>query len=122
MACRRCKEDLQPPLFASPRRCAFLDDGSFTPDNWNCATVEALLRIDAVPTLEGCDESLDVVSGRDYGGFLVLTRYKHRGKTSSAVHVGDFWPPRPLTLAVAERWLDGTFWNAEEESDDAGGA
>ena len=119
MACHRCEADRQPPGFGDPRKCAFLDDGTFTPENWNCATLEALTGEDSserpwpqwrTTEVNGMDESLQVVAGSDYGGFLVLTRYKHRGRTSSAVHVGDFWPARPLTLRVAERWLAGTFW------------
>lgn len=117
MACRRCREDPQPPEFGDPRKCAFSDDGGeFVSENWNCATLNALMSDTRLPLTEidGCDESVQVIIGRDYGGFIALTRYKHRGRTTSAVLVGDFWPPRPLTLAMAEAWLDGSFWNEQE--------
>lgn len=118
MACRRCVADPQPSgegwTFGSPRGCAFDDDGQFTHANWNCATIEALLDF-RVAQHFGSDESLDLIPfltdvwGRGYAetdGWIVLTRYKRRGKTSSAVRVGDWWPAQPLTLADAESALD----------------
>jgi hypothetical protein len=104
--CPRCAADPQPAHFASPRRCAFLEDGSFTPDNWSCATLGALLRITDMKEAYGDDESMQSIPVRvadeDDSGFLVLNRYKQRGCTSSAVHVGDFWPPKPVTLALVD--------------------
>jgi hypothetical protein len=119
--CQRCAADPQPSDFGSRRNCAFTDDGTFTPDNWNCATIRALFAAAGEDDgfgkfVEGWgdDESLQAFSARmrwldedgypESGtqGFIVLTRYKSRGCTSSAVHVGDFWPPKPVTL--------GDFW------------
>lgn len=112
MACSRCLADPQPTGYRDPRECAFDSEGNFTPDNWNCATLNLLSNAERFErTLYGCDESVqtipvpydDDLSITD--GFIVLTRYKHRGKISAAVWMGDFWPIKPLTLEVAERSL-----------------
>lgn len=116
MACHRCINDPQPEGCGDPRRCAFTPMGYFTPNNWNCGTLEALMDLGTMAEVWGTDESMQVIKGKDFGGFLVLTRYKRRGRTSSAVHVGDFYPQRALTLDVAEKWIAGTFW----DEDDAG--
>lgn len=121
MPCPRCTADPQPGgegWTSSPRSCAFNADGEFTERNWNCATITALLELDRDPTgyrdpffgtpsILGNDESMDLIHVPEdvYGGWIVLNRYKRRGRTSSAVHVGDFWPARPLTLALAEAVL-----------------
>lgn len=66
--------------------------------------------------LHGEDESLQIVanpcdrgleSNPLGGGWIVLTRYKHRGRCSSAVWVGTHWPPVPLSLELAELRLRG---------------
>lgn len=119
--CPRCRADPHPANFGSPRNCAFTADGLFTPDNWNCATIDALFNaagdsavrlygndesMDAIPALVDCDEMADENDPNEdpiCGGFLILSRYKHRGCTSSAVRVGDFFPPQPVTLALVER-------------------
>lgn len=117
--CPRCAADPQPSgedwTFGSPRRCAFNEDGTFTSENWQCATLEELLahRGDCWTRGPGCprgthihgdDESLDVFPVLDEGescGWIVLTRYKHRGKTSTATRI-DSYESRPLTFADAE--------------------
>jgi hypothetical protein len=138
--CHRCLADPQPDGFDSPRRCAFLENGQFTPDNWNCATISALIdrERDACGDRDvdhyGNDESMQIIcythtEGTD--GFIVFNRYKQRGCTSSAMHVGDFWPARPLTLSLAEAVLAKTplapgddvppteiTWNTEPFEDD----
>lgn len=114
MACPLCLADPMPRYFGSPRKCAFNEDGSFNQDNWNCATISSLLVFvnDRKGDIHGNDESMQLiyayqdVDGEMMGnGWIVLTRYKQRGRTDSAVHVGQFWPPRPLTLAMAEELL-----------------
>lgn len=107
--CARCAADVRPANFGSDRNCAFNEDGSFTPDNWNCGTISALICGDesALTIVSGCDETVEVIRGEEHGGFIVLSRYKRRGCTSSALLVGDFWPARPLTLQMAEAWLAG---------------
>ena len=136
-ACPRCEADPQPQNFGSPRNCAFkrdrLADGSmlivpsdysFTPDNWQCATMTALIDAydrDRKKVIYGHDESMNIIpcdpdADSDYGGWIVLTRYKSRGKVSSAVHVGDFYPPRPLTVALAEATI--TFLQRRQREDE----
>jgi hypothetical protein len=116
MSCAHCRQDPQPPHFGNARKCAFDDDGYFTPDNWNCATMAKLLEAaapapradeavqDTVVALYGNDESMHVVMcSEEDGGWIVVTRYKMRGRTSSAVWVGDFYPSRLVTQALVER-------------------
>jgi len=106
--CPRCAADPRPENFGNDRQCAFSADGSFSPDNWNCATMSLLVDA-AQNVIHGCDEQMEVrpVNREDYGGWLITSRYKHRGCTSSAIIVGDFYPPVPLTLARAEAILSG---------------
>jgi hypothetical protein len=105
--CLRCLADPQPSNFGSLRSCAFDAKGNFTPDNWRCATMDLLLELKQ-QEVDGSDESMQIipVNGDEASGWLVLTRYKHRGCTSSAVVVGDFWPPKPLTLMAAEKIIN----------------
>ena len=111
--CPRCAADVRPTNFGSDRTCAFNADGSFTPDNWNCATLDALMERECFDERRS-DESIQIIWGDNFGGFIVLTRYKNRGCTSSALLVGDFWPAKPLTFTIAQSWLDGSFWRKSE--------
>ena len=109
--CERCAADPQPEWYGSPRNCAFTPEGAFTDDNWNCATLIEVLRRrrDFDGDIHGDDERIELtdVPREDdevtNDGWLVTSRYKSRGRTSSAVWVGDFFPPRPFTRDVAER-------------------
>jgi hypothetical protein len=112
--CPRCQNDPQPPNYGSPRRCAFTEKElrliEFTPDNWNCGTLSALVASadpDSKHTQYGDDESLDLIlcDPDAERGWIVLTRYKSRGTCSSAVHVGDFWPARIVTLDLVEKTI-----------------
>lgn len=122
MSCPRCLADPQPESFGpfgSPRTCAFDVEGRFTPENWNCATICLLLELAETkhqqsrqyqPDIWGEDESMQIVWGQGHdheheSGWVIFTRYKHRGCTSSAVHCGDFWPPRPLTIELADHLI-----------------
>lgn len=105
--CPRCAADPKPEHFGDPRQCAFDAEGNFTPENWNCATMDAILGPEPV-TVHGSEERMEATptrldDGEDYGGFIVTCRHKNRGRTSSAIYVGDFFPSQPLTLALAER-------------------
>ncbi len=114
--CPRCASDPQPANFASPRGCAFMEDGTFTPGNWNCATIGALLERQQGEEHWGDDEHMEVVSVRrefkDLDGYddtitdgwLVLCRYKHRGCTDNAMHFTRHGC-HPLTLELAEEIL-----------------
>lgn len=119
MSCPRCTAD-PTPRNSAPRSCAFDTAGVFTPDNWRCATLEALTSTNegarlacSAARLYGHDETIDIVPAAlliedhddGWDGWIVLTRYKQRGRCSSAVHVGDFFPARPITLALAEATL-----------------
>lgn len=106
--CPACAADLKPVGFASPRNCAFTESGDFTPDNWNCATIAAMMsRVEG--ELLGDDETGEIIPVRtsktETNGWIIMTRYKSRGCTSSAVHVGDFWPPRPVTYEMAAAFV-----------------
>ena len=111
MGCSRCQADPRPKHFGDPRRCAFTDGGEFTPENWNCASIEAML------TREGMDDCVEFGDNESFEhtyvpeigehetGWIITSRYKTRGCTSSAIMVGDFYPPRPVTLELVERLL-----------------
>ncbi len=129
--CARCEADPQPKDFGSPRGCAFKADTfgadpstiPFNEDNWNCATITALLDAydpDRRKTIYGDDESMQIVPVYEQGeygwnarGWIVLTRYKSRGKVSSAVHVGDFYQPREVTLKLVEE--TAAYWKLQRE-------
>ncbi len=121
--CPRCIAAPRPSTFANERRCAFTADGTFTPDNWRCGTLDALIgpsapvQPGAGATVNGRDESLDVVMAHpDDGGWFIFGRYKRRGCTDFARHVvrGETMADRqaleqaedhvgPVTLALVER-------------------
>lgn len=114
MPCTRCAVDPQPENFGSPRRCAFDDAGTFTGENWNCATIHALLEHQQGAEHYGDDEHAEVVSvprrgigedGEVYvdgtDGWIITARYKHRGQTSAAVHLTQDGA-KPVTLALVE--------------------
>lgn len=111
--CQRCEADPQPENFGSPRNCAFDEQGVFTSDNWNCATLDALLAHQQGDEHYGEDEHMEVVSVRvrwtdengydesGTDGWIVTARYKHRGCTSNAAHVTQRGT-HPLTLKLVE--------------------
>ncbi len=136
--CERCERDPKPTNFGSARGCAFPSDSYgknpaeifFSPDNWNCATITALLDEydpDRRKTIYGNDESLDLVpavpADGDFEpeprGWLVLTRYKRRGKVSSIVYVGDFYQPEAVSLALVETTI--AYWRERRASERATG-
>lgn len=109
--CPRCAADPKPEGFGDERNCAFDAAGNFTPDNWNCATIDALLG-EHPSIVHGSDEQCEITptwlddGSEDHGGWIITTRYKRRGCTSSAIYMGDFHPPQPLALALAERVIE----------------
>jgi hypothetical protein len=115
--CARCQVDPQPQHFASPRVCLFTEAGEFSEANWNCATVEELFNVFEESahfreTIYGNDESMDIVPAFPDGdheayGWLVLTRYKRRGRVSGAIWVGDFWPAQLITPELVEKTIAG---------------
>ncbi len=91
------------------RKCAFRGP-FFSPDNWNCASINALLDAfdpERLKAIYASDESIDIVPcdpDRDRG-WIVLTRYKRRGRVSSAVHLGDH-DPGAVTLGLVDATVD----------------
>lgn len=103
-ACPRCKTA---PKNASPRECAFTGY-AFSDDNWNCATMNTLRALVEQEGLRvyGEDESLGVIRCPDsIGGFLVLSWYKDRGRTSVAQFVSSMGV-EPLTLTIADTVIE----------------
>ena len=68
----------------------------------------------------GDDESMQIVRALPssfeggHGGWIVLTRYKRRGRASGAVHVGDFHPARPVTRELCEAALEMHLANPQD--------
>jgi hypothetical protein len=119
--CRRCEERGRPENFGSDPQCAF-SSGTFSVDNWQCATMMALRDVadgetkyhDGLNTTmynwrEG-DSSLGAVwfypIDRDFASFIVMSWYKNRGRTSRAYVMSDDQEPSVLTLVEAETALD----------------
>lgn len=120
--CSRCVDDPAPSRLSQPRRCAFADDGTFTPDNWNCATIAYLLGHPLAHDFLGQSESLQFApvmtpvvdeagepSKTDVmqDGWFVLTREGREGCVASMVYVGAFFPPSPVTLSMVDETLEG---------------
>lgn len=76
------------------RKCAF-ESGTFSDDNWNCATMSKLRDIAENYRIYGDDQSIAVIPVSEVGeynsGWLVLSWYKSRGRTDVAqiVSYGD---------------------------------
>lgn len=107
MSCNMCKERGQTWNGGAPQ-CAFEDGGVFSPDNWNCATVNAIRDI--------CYEGQDLPYGVDYqycedqkyatiktDGIedmpmaLWVSWYKSRGGTEAMWLLDNYDPPRQPT-------------------------
>ncbi len=97
--CKAC-QDRGKNWNGSDPRCAF-SDGVFNTDNWNCATMNALRDICGKNYLCSEDQYASIIySGIDCH-FIVLTWYKHRGRTEGAYILSDH-ECRPITLEEAE--------------------
>ena len=121
--CSRCLADPAPSRLSQPRECAFDDSGAFRELNWNCATIAFLLGHPLAHDFLGQSESIQfvpamtaVVDGESgepsktdvmQDGWLVLTRAGREGRVSSLVHLGDFFPPSPVTLAMLDDTIEG---------------
>ncbi|WP_232696119.1 hypothetical protein [Brevibacillus daliensis] len=87
-------------------RCAF-ETAVFSPNNWNCATMNRLRQIARDINISYRDDqaasSLGAVpfEGDDYSGYVVMTWYKDRGNTGNAFIAWSGEPIRELTLADA---------------------
>lgn len=68
----------------SDPKCAF-PGGIFTPENWNCATMNELRNLAEVSSIHyDGDQRCAVLNDREDGGFLILSWYKSRGCTDGA--------------------------------------
>lgn len=99
----------------SDPKCAF-HEGTFTRNNWNCATMNLLRDIvNYLGTTERRDGDAgsigyipfaDIVAEScnytyDGSGYIVMTWYKNRGETGNAVVMWDDNPTFPLTESIA---------------------
>lgn len=104
--CPGCAADPQPEDFGSPRACAF-PGGVFNGDNWACVSM-APIRDAAYEVEVRCEDShmsiLPFFDEDGCGGFIVVSYYKHRGRTSTADVYVEGEKTRPLTLADAQRF------------------
>lgn len=113
MPCKMCAERGKTWNGDDPK-CAF-ENGTFNSDNWNCATMNALrerarelgtdFRDDMEAGSIGYVPYADL-EGDEYGGYIVLTWYKDRGRTYGAVVLFEDEPPCPLTEERALKALE----------------
>lgn len=96
----------------SDPKCAFVT-GVFSPDNWMCATANALRDAchEKGHAQRWSDDSIGYVplpeAMPEESGFLLLLWYKDRGCTSNIQWMQeDFATSRPVTLELAERALN----------------
>lgn len=111
--CELCKNTQVPSHYGSERTCAFNEDGSFNPENWNCVTMMKLRKkiydiVDntssAMVTLQrNEDQYLAVCNAYDKRDenyvpldFLCIGWYKNRGRTESMFVLNDSVPV-PIT-------------------------
>lgn len=124
-ACDRCVERGKTWSGGDPV-CGFTSSGEFRPDNWNCATLNALRELTADPREGGGigvhlwheDTNVAVLpmperSDGRWGGFMLVGWYKSRGRTAE-VYVWEAASarlgaegPRPATFEDVERLLAG---------------
>lgn len=105
MACKMCRERGK-TWYGDDPQCAF-ESGTFSGDNWNCATMNALRQRARDIGTDMRDDNAAASIGYvpvetdDYSGYVVMTWYKDRGETGNAIVVGDDEPLQPLTEALA---------------------
>lgn len=95
----------RPANFGSDPRCAFGEGGVFRSDNWQCAGLSPLRDDATMGELWNNDQNASLLRiGDDTGCFIVLSYYKHRGRTEGAWLV-DQSEMRPLTIADVTKYL-----------------
>jgi len=105
LGCPRCLARGQ-TWKGDPPRCAFVN-GQFIPDNWNCATMNALRRLveqDTVTNDQHCAVLPLPGEFEPEGDFIVLGWYKSRGSTEYAAVLFEE-EMLPLTLKIADEYL-----------------
>lgn len=91
----------RPADFGSDPKCAF-SEGTFSSDNWNCAGMMQL-RTDAEEVEVWSEDEHCAVLPFD-GRFIVVSYYKHRGRTDGAWIV-ESAETRLLTAGDVEDYL-----------------
>lgn len=85
--CDSCKEaykDGRPLDYGSDPKCAFDEGGVFTSNNWNCAGLADLRELAEHCEVWCDDQHTALIPIHDTGKFILLSYYKHRGKTEGA--------------------------------------
>jgi hypothetical protein len=89
-------------------KCGFPNDESFDSGNWNCATLNSLRsiaeKLGNIKYMEDISLAVIPVYGDEYTGWIVLSWYKSRGRTSLARFISDS-TDIPLTLEIAQQAL-----------------
>ena len=91
-----------------PVKCAFMR-GKFSPKNWNCETMDELRdmcdyedRDDMRAACIGVIRIPETDDQKIQAGYIVMSWYKNRGKTSQAYVMWDDDEPELLRLRTAE--------------------
>lgn len=96
--CKYCKS-IPKSWNGDDRYCAF-KDGTFSKNNWNCASMNKLRQIAEDKDLRQYGDDIscamlrvpEVMLSEEHwlnDGFCILSWYKNRGKTSNAIFVSD---------------------------------
>lgn len=106
MSCKRCSERGKTWEGSDPE-CSFSSDGKFRSAGWNCGTANALRDLvcqdeEDSPRVWSEDNNAALLPWD--GAFVLLTWYKHRGRTDGLWLVTSMAVER-LTLDMAEDFL-----------------
>jgi hypothetical protein len=106
MTCKLCAERPVPDNYGSERKCAFDEQGMFTPENWMCETMNELRRRVRIASGSINDDVLLIIDASSEGvsAWIALVIYKRRGRVESATLLSD-GRSRSLTLEDAENAL-----------------
>ena len=102
--CKKC-EDRAKTWNGSAPNCAFDERGVFSSDNWNCATMNELRKIAEEREQWNEDQYIAAIPIIGEGTFVVLSWYKHRGRTEGAWFV-DGGVMIPLVLEKAIKCIE----------------
>jgi len=111
MTCKLCSERGKTWEGDDPT-CGFDEGGFFKSDNWCCATLNKLRDLAKEfgwNYRDDCDmASIGVIpfTGNNHAGYIILTWYKDRGRTSMAVFMQDGRAPVFLNLQMAEEAIE----------------
>lgn len=99
--------------------CGF-SNNTFDPSNWNCASLNYLRlvaeELHVIDSMEDTHIATIPVKIDDYLGWIVLSWYKSRGKTSSARFIFDEIDiPLPLDVAEVALTQYRGYWDYENK-------